>query len=160
MRGICFRHIPVVFAIVVTFVAASSPSRAVAEDQPIPPLGPTHLSLGIGIPETRGSVVPGLDATSGGKLLFSLALLLCGYGVFVKYRGNRNRSGLPSELSVTSRLMLTPRTALLLVKVQERSILCAVGPEQVSIVPTDSPLNVPFHDLLGNDSPLDPDKAE
>lgn len=132
-------------------IASADEPRSGSGDAPL-------LAPGIGIRDAKSAVVSGLEVTTSGKLLFSLALILGGYALFMRYRGNRVNPSLSSELRVTSKLMLTPRTALILVKVHDRSVLCAVGPEQVSIIPTDSPITVPFQDLLGSEESLETEK--
>lgn len=129
-------------------IARAEDQRPASGDAPL-------LAPGIGIRDAKSSVVSGLEATTGGKMLFSLALILGGYALFMRYRGKRVNSSLSSELRITSKLMLTPRTALFVVKVHDRSVLCAVGPEQVSIIPTDSPITVPFQDLLGSEESVE-----
>lgn len=150
--------IRLLLAILVVILSLNPILQARADEEKSNSGGESRPSLGIGIPESNSTVASGLDVSSSGKVLFSLALILGGYGLFAKYRGTRMSGGIPSELSIASKIMLTPRTTLFLVNVRDRSILCAVGSEQVSIIPTDSPVTIPFNDLLENQEALDNEK--
>ncbi len=114
-----------------------------------PSTTPSNIApLGIGIPSSRGPFDSAIPLSSQAKVAGFLIVLLGGYGMWIRKRGRSSPGQSPSELQVTNRIMLTPRTSLCLVKVRDQTVLCAVGPEQVSIVPTDPRPTVPFHEIL------------
>ena len=108
----------------------------------------TVAPLGIGIPDSKSGIGSELGLSTRAKALWCITILLAGYGAWLSNRTKRSGKSGPQEMEITSRLMLTPRTSLMLVKVKNRSVLCAVGPEQVTIVPHDMNSSLPFHDLL------------
>ena len=111
----------------------------------------TVVPLGIGIPDAKGGIGAELGLSTRAKALWCIALLLAGYGAWLSNRAKRSGKSGSADMEITSKLMLTPRTTLMLVKVKNRAVLCAVGPEQVTIVPHDSNNSLPFHDLLVDD---------
>jgi flagellar biogenesis protein FliO len=104
--------------------------------------------LGIGIPSAKGPFDSTIPLTSQAKAVAFFIVLLGGYGMWIRKRGYSSPGQSQAELQVTTRIMLTPRTSLCLIKVRDQTVLCAVGPEQVSIVPTDPRPAVPFHEIL------------
>jgi hypothetical protein len=104
--------------------------------------------LGIGIPDSKSGLGSELGLSTRAKTFWCITILLAGYGAWLSNRTKRSGKSGSQEMEITSKLMLTPRTSLMLVKVKNRSVLCAVGPEQVTIVPHDMNSSLPFHDLL------------
>jgi hypothetical protein len=117
---------------------------AVINDQTVAPLG-------IGIPDSKGGFGSDLGLSTRAKAFWCIAILLAGYGAWLRNHTNRSGKSASQGMEITAKLMLTPRTTLMLVKVKNRSVLCAVGPEQVTIVPHDTHSSMPFDDLLVDD---------
>lgn len=126
--------------------SSSDSASTPAEERVSPPLG-------IGIPDSRGGLGSEFGLAPRTKLMWCTVILLGGLGIWHTNRNQRGRKLAPSEMEITSRLMLTPRTSLMLIKVKHRSVLCAVGPEQVTIIPHDLHGGNPFDDLLADDAP-------
>jgi flagellar biogenesis protein FliO len=91
------------------------------------------------------------------SLAATVGLLFVGLAVYShKFKHNRVKP-LLGDLEISGRLMLTQKTALVLVRVSGRPVLCAVGPENVSLLNAEPDVRAEtaFYELVGRRDPTD-----